>query len=210
MLSDKPYSQACENNKSYILEVLQKYFGDSQNILEIGSGSGQHAVHFAEHLPHVYWHTSDQLEYHDGINAWIDGVNLNNVDRPFRLDVTSKQDWEHIASMAHTPFDGVFSANTAHIMSWDAVVAMFRGVGQLFEDQGVFLLYGPFNQHGEFTSESNYRFDCFLKQKDNAMGIRDDQDIFHLANQNNLNLVDDIAMPANNRILVFCLSSTSL
>ena len=210
MFNDKPYSQACENNKSYILEVLQKHLSHSRNILEIGSGSGQHAVYFAEHLPHVYWNTSDQLEYHDGINAWIDSVNLSNIDRPFRLDVTSNQDWEDVTQRIDIPFDGVFSANTAHIMSWDAVVAMFRGVGQLFVEHGVFLLYGPFNKHGEFTSESNYRFDCFLKQKNNAMGIRDDQDIFHLANQNNLDLVDDIDMPANNRILVFRLSTALL
>lgn len=205
----KPFSQACENNKYVILEVLSIYFANASSILEIGSGSGQHAVFFAENLPTPFWQTSDQVQYHAGINLWIDDIadsTKQNIGRPLTLDVRQKPQWptgivtQQDCSMK---FDGVFSANTAHIMSWDAVVAMFVGVGCLLRNNGLFVLYGPFNRDGEFTSPSNEKFHAMLLNQNSQMGIRDDRAITDLANKNGLSLIDDLAMPANNRILVF-------
>ncbi len=145
--------------------------------------------------------------YHPGINAWIDSVNLINIGRPVELDVTQKDHWPDIAHTNQTGrqsgFDGVFSANTAHIMPWTAVIDMFEGIGRLLQENGCFLLYGPFNREGEFTSRSNARFHQSLINQDRAMGIRDDRAVCKLAAENALDIIDDVAMPANNRILVF-------
>ncbi|WP_423907397.1 DUF938 domain-containing protein [Candidatus Spongiihabitans sp.] len=216
----KPFSQACENNKQPILAVLKNYFANASGILEIGSGTGQHAVFFAENLPGLFWQTSDQAPFHRGINLWIDDVAFDNIGKPIALDVRQKEQWpanivnkqEHGVRFSGVKFDGVFSANTAHIMSWDAVVEMFRGVGCLLMDNGLFILYGPFNRNGEFTSPSNEKFHGGLLRQDPQMGIRDDRAIVALANRNKLSLIDDVAMPANNRILVFskCFYKTSV
>jgi hypothetical protein len=193
---DKPFSQACENNKQPILAVLRRHFGGVREVLEIGSGTGQHAVFFAARLPHLVWQTSDVLENHPGINAWIDGAAVGNVRRPLALDVTA-QPWPLGTTGA------VFSANTAHIMSWPAVETMIAGVGAVLVPGGVFCLYGPFNYNGEFTSESNARFDKSLRLRDPASGIRDFEKVDALARAAGLELVEDQAMPANNRTLVW-------
>ncbi len=208
----KPFSQACENNKQAILEVLKNYFAKAVAILEIGSGTGQHAVFFAENMPKIFWQTSDQSQYHPGINLWIDDVATDyagkrNIGRPLVLDVRQQAQWS-TSMMAKqgfgVKFDGVFSANTAHIMSWNMVVDMFKGVGCLLNHNGLFVLYGPFNRDGEFTSPSNEQFHAMLLGQDNQMGIRDDRALVELGNRQQLSLIDDVAMPANNRILVFC------
>lgn len=194
-MSDKPFSQACENNKQPILDVLQKYFADTRHVLEIGSGTGQHAVHFAEHLPHLTWQTSDQTQYHHGINAWIDDYQGNNLKRPLTLDVT--QPWPIQSA------EGIFSANTSHIMSWPMVEQFFNGVGNVLQTNGYFCLYGPFNFCGEFTNDSNESFDQYLKSQDPEMGLRDYVDLEALARDAGLMFVEKHDMPANNFILVW-------
>ncbi len=194
-MSHKPYSQACENNKQPILDVIKSYFEAATNVLEIGSGTGQHAVYFAQHLPHLTWQTSDQRDYHDGINAWIDEYPGDNLKRPLELDVTKP--WPI------TQACGIFSANTSHIMSWPMVIEFFKGVGRTLESNGYFCLYGPFNFCGEFTSDSNRDFDAHLKQRDPAMGIRDYVDLEELARNAGLFFIEKHAMPANNFILVW-------
>jgi hypothetical protein len=203
----RPFSQASESNKSAILAVLQLQFSSRTNILEIGSGSGQHAVFFAEHMPWLHWQTSDQTTYHEGICQWIEYANLPNVGMPLTLDVTENVNWRDIHCITTAPgqsrVDGVFSANTAHIMPWNAVVELFRGVGDLLQEKHRFVLYGPFNQNGQFTSPGNQRFHDQLTIQNPAMGIRNDCEIISLAANHALSLVEDVAMPANNRILVF-------
>ena len=191
----KPFSQACENNKQPILEALKPAFAGCHTILEIGSGTGQHAVFFARYLPHLYWQTSDQVHYHDGIHQWIAESGLENIGLPIALDV-SEDTWPT------ADFDGVFSANTCHIMSWSDVGAMFKGVSELLPPGGCFCLYGPFNRNGEFTSQGNARFHDSLVRQDPKMGIRDDEAIFGLAEEHGLGLGSDLNMPANNRLLV--------
>lgn len=193
---EKPYSQACENNKRPILEVLERHLPGVHEVLEIGSGTGQHAIFFAENLPHLTWQTSDQRINHDGIRAWLEDGGPPNVLAPVELDVTV-QPWPVARAEA------VFSANTAHIMSWPMVEDFVAGVGRLLPQDGLFLLYGPFCYAGMHTSESNARFDLSLKASDPAMGVRDFRDIDALAAGAGMELVEDNAMPANNRLLVW-------
>ncbi len=190
----KPYSEACERNRDPIFAVIQPLLAARRAVLEIGSGTGQHAVYFAAKLPHLIWHTSDREMYHAGIQLWLDEAALENVRPPLALDVTQTP-WPAMT------VDAVYSANTAHIMHWPEVEAMFAGVGALLPAGGIFLLYGPFNDHGCYTSDSNRRFDEQLKSRDPLSGIRDADALDRLAQQAQLQARGDVAMPANNRIL---------
>lgn len=192
----KPFAESSEQNKLPILEVLKRYLSDAESVLEIGSGTGQHAVFFAGQFPTLQWYTSDLEENHAGILAWIEEAGLSNVHAPILLDVRQK-DW------GSQKFDALFSANTAHIMDWPSVTHMFRGVGQVLRPGGVFCLYGPFNYGGEYTSESNARFDHWLKSRNPESGIRDFEALCQLAEANGMLLIGDYPMPANNRILVW-------
>lgn len=192
----KPWAQACENNKAPILQVLQDQFTTTGTILEIGSGTGQHAVHFARHLPHLQWQPTDRAENLSGIAVWVEEAGLPNLAKPVCLDVTD-QPWPV------TRASGVFSANTAHIMGWDGVEAMFAGAARVLERGGRFCLYGPFKIDGTHTSESNERFDAMLRARDPASGIRDRTALEELGQQCGLHLLEDRKLPANNRILVW-------
>ncbi len=189
-------SPACEKNKQVILNVLLDYFPSSGLALEIGSGTGQHAEFFAQYLPKLSWQTSDLQHNHLGIISRIDATAATNILHPVTLDV-DQYPWP-IQSV-----DAIFSANTAHIMSWNSVQKMINGAAKILIDKGVFCLYGPFNYQGEFTSESNKTFDQWLKNEGTHRGIRDFEAIYSLATQCGLALTADVAMPANNRTLVF-------
>ena len=199
---DKAFSAACENNKGPILKVLRRYLTAPATVLEIGCGTGQHSVHFGAALPQVTWQTSDLPANHAGIRAWLDEAGLPNVLPPLQLDVAGGS-WET------GPVDAVFSANTAHIMHWPVVVAMLAGVGRLLRDDGLFMLYGPFNYDGRHTSESNARFDLSLRMNDPGMGIRDFEAVRDELARAGLALEADHEMPANNRLLVFRRSGAS-
>ena len=191
----KPYSESCDQNKMAILSIIKPLIA-TKSVLEIGSGTGQHAVYFAQQMPHVKWYTSDQKQYHQGINAWLSEAHLSNIAAPFELDVT-QQNWSDIQA------DAVFSANTVHIMNEIMVEALFSGIGKILSYKGDFLLYGPFNYQGHYTSESNQQFDQWLKQQNPESGIKDFEKIAELAEKAGLILITDYTMPANNRILHF-------
>ena len=191
---NKPYSAACDNNREPILNIIEPLFKECRDVLEIGSGNGQHAVYFAEKLPHLTWHCSDVEENHDDINLWLKDTALINVRLPLNLDVTQSV-WPAVT------VDAVFSANTAHIMSWQQVGDFFSGVGKLLPEGGLFTLYGPFNYGNQYTSESNARFDVWLKSRDPLSAIRNFEDIDRLANAACMVFKEDYEMPANNRIL---------
>ncbi|RMG51112.1 MAG: DUF938 domain-containing protein [Gammaproteobacteria bacterium] len=193
---NKPYAESCDQNREPILEILRLYLPERHTLLEIGSGTGQHAVYFAPEFPHLLWQTSDVTENHAGIRQWIAESCCPNVLDPIALDV-NQPDWPEPG------YEAVFSANTAHIMDWGSVEAMFAGIGRVLNPGGVFLLYGPFNYGGKYTSESNARFDHWLKSRDPASGIRNFDDLDWLAQDHGLELVADHAMPANNRTLVW-------
>lgn len=193
----KSFCQSTENNKNPILGVLRPLLAGRRRVLEIGSGTGQHAAHFALAMPHLVWQTSDLPGNHASIAAWIEGI--ENARAPIALDVDA-DDWPA------GRYDAAFSANTAHIMPWPSVERMFAGVARVLEPGGAFALYGPFNYGGTHTSEGNARFDAELRATDSGMGIRDAEAVFALAEREGMRLVDDHAMPANNRTLVFARS----
>ncbi|WP_324779848.1 DUF938 domain-containing protein [Thiobacillus sedimenti] len=195
-MTDKPFAESCAENRAPIIVVLREVFADRHRVLEIGSGTGQHAVYFAPELPHLVWQTADVPQHHAGIRRWLEEARLPNVLPPIALDVRDR-DWRN------GRYDAVFSANTLHIMGWDAVEAFFAGVGDVLEADGLLAVYGPFNYGGRFTSESNARFDAWLKARDPASGVRDFEAIDALARAHGLELLQDIAMPANNRTLVW-------
>jgi len=192
----KPYSESCEQNRIPILEVLNKELVDAGSLLEIGSGTGQHAVYFAPHFPNLYWQTSDLEANHYGIKQWLTEVKLPNILDPLHLDVNS-------SNWPTTQFEFVYSANTAHIMSWPMVNNMLEQIGKLLKPNGKFCLYGPFNYNGKYTSESNERFDQWLKDRDVKSGIRDFEALNKVTQLVGLRLSKDYEMPANNRLLVW-------
>lgn len=193
----KPYAESCEQNRDPILAVLREVFADRRKVLEIASGTGQHAVYFGEALPHLSWQTSELPGNHLGIQAWLDEACLPNVLPPLAIDLHDES-WP-LASTA----DAIFNANTVHIVAWPAVERMFSGIGRVLEGGGLLCLYGPFNYGGNFTSESNARFDAWLKGRDPESGVRDFEALDQLARLQGLVLQQDIAMPANNRTLVW-------
>ena len=192
-MTEKPFSAACERNREPILAVLRDFLADRAHILEIGSGTGQHAVHFAAALPRLTWQTSDRAENHPGIRAWLDAAALPNTPPPLTLDVAT-------GPWPRGTFDAVFSANTLHIMSWSEVEALFAALPRATSADAKLAIYGPFNIDGRFSSDSNAAFDASLKARAPHMGIRDAAAVDALAIAAGFALRDDIAMPANNRL----------
>lgn len=195
MANDLPYSQACENNKTPILERLRAVFDAPGLVLEIGTGTGQHAEHFAKAIPYLQWQPTDHPNVVDTCRPRLVSAGLPNIFPAIELDVA-----------ANWPIDSVqwaFSANTAHIMSWPEVEQMFLGIGKRLAKDGAFCLYGPFNQQGQYSSDSNRQFDLHLRTKAAHMGIRDLEDLLGLAESASLVLIENFPMPANNRLLVF-------
>lgn len=190
----KPFSESCEQNRQPIFSVISPLLKDCQRLLEIGSGTGQHAVYFSRDLPHLNWQTSDVGENHAGIVQWISESGLTNILPPLTLD-TRHDSWPQ------QNYDAVFSANTCHIMHWPDVEAFIAGVGKVLQSGGRFMLYGPFNYNGSYTSDSNQRFDQWLKDRDPDSGIRDFEALDQLCKTAGLFLVEDFEMPVNNRLL---------
>jgi len=195
-MTDKPFAPACERNRDPILAVLRPHFADRSRVLEIGSGTGQHAVHFAAAMPFLIWQTSDVAENLPGIRAWLDEAKLANTPAPLVLDVDAN-DWPA------TPFDAVFSANTLHIMSWPEVERFFAALDAITTRDAKLAIYGPFNYGGAFTSASNAAFDESLKARAAHRGIRDIEAVDALARKAGFAMIDDVAMPANNRTLIW-------
>lgn len=195
-MPDKKYAEHTDRNGAPILEVLRIEFVRCQNVLEIGSGTGQHAARFAAALEHLRWQTSDLDENHQAIKAWVTDSGLANIAMPLSLDVRTATSPEKL-------YDGIFSANTAHIMSLDAVAMMFSFVGLALCDGGVFCLYGPFRQGGEFNAPSNAAFHRSLRAADPAKGIRHLEDLDALGELHGLVRRKLYAMPANNHIAVW-------
>ncbi len=192
----KPIADSCIENRRPILTVLRQLLPGRSTLLELGSGTGQHAVYFAPEFPQLQWQTSDRRENLSAIHAWLSDEGASNIQPPLLLDVL--QPWP-----VGPGFDAVFSANTAHIMSWQAVEAMFSGVAAVLSDGGLFILYGPFNYKGRYSTEGNARFDGWLRQRDPLSGIRDVEAMQRCAAANGLRPHRDFAMPANNRMLVW-------
>ena len=194
----KPHAPACDRNRDPILAVLREHFADRRRVLEIGSGTGQHAVYFARAMPWLEWQASDVADNLPGIRAWLEEAGLPNTPTPLALDVLASP-WPAMDG------DAVFTANTLHIMGRDGVEAFFQGVGRLLSGspEATLAAYGPFNYGGIYTSDSNREFDGWLRARDPRSGIRDFEAVDALAGEAGLGLAADVAMPANNRCLVW-------
>jgi hypothetical protein len=191
---DKPFSQACENNKQPILEVLKRVLADKTNLLEIGSGTGQHAAYFAPRLRHLEWHTSDMPDKHLGISAWLEEVKINNLHHPLSFTIGASSAWP----LNNT--DAVYTANTTHIMQPSESQLMMQLVANNLPIGGIFCQYGPYNFQGQYSSESNQSFDQHLSEQ-GCGGIRDIDELALWAKP--LVIIETIPMPANNFILVW-------
>lgn len=193
----KPYSQACENNKQFILDLIRPEFPPGCRVLEIGSGTAQHVTHFAQSMPEVQWLPSDIPENLATVVAGLADCTLPNVSAPLALDVTRAAHWP--ASQV----DGIYSANTLHIMPEAYVEYFFRGAKRTLRPGGRLCVYGPFKYRGQFTTPSNARFDEWLKERDPLSGVRDFEHVDAWAREAGLRLCVDHAMPANNQLLVW-------
>ena len=191
----KPFSQACENNKHYILSVLKAYLKKGDQVLEIGSGTAQHIKFFADSLSEVSWIPSEMPASMPVLLAGLDDPIPENIKHPVELDVEHRN-WGKTLS-------AVFSANTLHIMSADHVEKFFSGAARALGKNGHLLVYGPFNYQGNYSSESNARFDQWLAARDPLSAIRDFEWVNELAQKEGLSLVKDHDMPANNRLVVW-------
>ena len=195
-MQDLPFSQASENNKQVILEILERHLKGGDQVLELAGGTGQHAVHFASSLPTLHWQSSDIPSNVDSLNLRIAAAELANLPCAITIDVN------HFPWHSERP-TAIFSANSLHIMSADSVENFFEGVAKVLQSDGTLIVYGPFKYAGEFTTESNEDFDRWLKDKNPESGIRDFEWINTLAAEASLTLIEDNAMPANNQLLVW-------
>jgi cyclopropane fatty-acyl-phospholipid synthase-like methyltransferase len=195
----KPHAPSCERNQGPILDVLLKHFSKVKQVLEVGSGTGQHAVHFARAMPWLTWQTADLAENLPGIRLWLEEAHLPNLPPP--LELAAAGPWPP------GPYDAVFTSNTLHIMGWPEVQKLFAGLDGVMAKDAVLAVYGPFNYGGKFTSDSNAQFDVWLKERSPESGIRDFEAVNALAATIGLALVADHAMPANNRTLVWARGS---
>ena len=191
----KPFSPACERNQDAILAVLRRHFADRTRVLEIGSGTGQHAVHFARAMPHLVWQTSDVPAHLSGIVQWLADANLPNTPQPLVFDIN--------AAPPGGSFDAIFSANTLHIMGWNEVQRFFAALPALMQPHALLAVYGPFNYGGQFTSASNEAFNASLRIDHPQRGIRDFEAVDALAQAAGLALLEDRAMPVNNRCITW-------
>jgi cyclopropane fatty-acyl-phospholipid synthase-like methyltransferase len=194
-MKNKPYSESCDQNKYHIQEVLTPYFKDGINVLEIGSGTGQHGLFFASQAANITWQTSDLASNLAGIRSWLSESEQDNLLAPFELDVTA--DWPQQA------YELIFSANTFHIMNHDQVEQCLLHSVENLKPGGHLIVYGPFNYGGSYTSASNERFDGWLKSRDPKSGIKDFKWLEAIAQRVGYILIADIAMPANNRTLIW-------
>ena len=191
-----PFSDACERNKGPILELLRGHFANRTQVLEIGSGTGQHAVHFAAHLTHLTWHPTERLHFLPDLLLRIQAEGGRNLQPPTVLDVTQPV-WPV------SRVDGIFTANTLHIMSWPEVEALFRGIGATLAPSGILCVYGPFLYRDRPTAASNAAFDRMLQERDPQSGLRHIEGVIAVAAEVGLELTHDHSLPANNQLLVF-------
>ena len=192
-----PFSPACERNREPILAVLREHLAERRRVLEVGGGTGQHAEFFATRLPHLHWQSSDRADYLPGLAERLRRADRPNLPAPIELDVEQRPQWPAEV------FDAAYSANTLHIMGWPEVEQFFALVGTVLAPAATLIVYGPFNYGGRFTSDSNAAFDAQLRADHPKRGLRDFEAVDALARAQGFALAADIAMPANNRCLVW-------
>ena len=207
-MTAKPHAASCDRNREPILAVLLRHLGDARSVLEIGSGTGQHAVYFAAAMPWLRWQASDHRDHLPGIGQWLEAAALANTPAALELQAVAGAGLQPAPPLPVADgvagFDAVFTANTLHIMGWTEVEALFAALPAVLTDDARLTVYGPFNYGGRFTSESNAAFDASLKADDPKRGIRDFEAVDALARSIGFTLAEDLPMPANNRCLSWC------
>jgi cyclopropane fatty-acyl-phospholipid synthase-like methyltransferase len=193
---DKPYSGACERNQAPILAVLRRRYAHTSHVLEIGSGTGQHAVHFAAALPQLVWQTSDRPQQLEGIRLWLAEAGLANTPPPWCLDVATHP-------LPTGSFDAVYTANTMHILAWREVERLFAALPGWMTEHALLTVYGPFRCAGRFASPGDAAFDAALRADRPERGLRDIEAVHALARGAGLSCIEDAPMPANNRCVTW-------
>ena len=191
------FSPSCERNQAYILQQLKGLFGSVTDVLELGSLSGQHALHFSQALPHLNWQTSDLVENISALAENLNAAGIENCLSPIPLDVAVANDWPQ------KQYNAIFTANTLHIMSWESVLQMFENLPSVCQQGCLLSIYGPFKYQGKYTSESNARFQLWLQDRNEESGIRDFECVEQLASQQGFKLLSDLTMPANNQLITW-------
>jgi len=202
-MAEKPSAPSVERNRDPIAEGLHAWMADRRRVLEIGSGTGQHALYFAARWPHLQWQPSDHPDHLPGIEAWRAGSGQDNLLPALPLQAELPPQAPLALPPGTAPFDAVFTANTLHIMSWAHVQALFAGLPVVTVPGALLAVYGPFNYGGAYTSDSNAQFDAWLKARDPRSGIRDSEAVHALAAGAGFSTLEDRALPANNRLLVW-------
>ena len=196
LMEQKPYAPSCDRNREPILGVLQSFLGNTKSLLEIGAGTGQHAVFMAPHFDHMDWTLADRRQNHKGISLWLGDFPNSNIHGPIEYEIPE-------SSLPRETFDGVFTCNTLHMIPWSHCLKMFDDVNHTLLPEGLFIIYGAFNYKDQFTSESNRNFDIWLKKRDPQSGIKNFEDVTNALKTLGFQKLQDISMPANNCILVF-------
>ncbi len=196
MIPEKPYAISCDRNSAPILEVLKEYLKDYKKLVEMGAGTGQHAIYMAPHFPELEWYLLDQKDRHEGIKTWLHDFPRANVKGPIEYSI-GENDWPI------SDCDVVFTSNTLHIVSWEKDLQFFDDLTNALSSGGLFMAYGAFNYNGDFSSESNKKFEEWLKERDPASGIKDFEKVKAELEKRDFELVKDHEMPSNNRLLVF-------
>jgi len=203
MQSPLPYNAAADRNKEAIGDALSSILSRATNVLEIGSGSGQHAVYLCRRFDHLQWQVTEQSQHLEGLQAVVSDAALGNVCDPLELSVNAFIDDTNALDHLGSNYSFAYSANTAHIMGFDQVPGLFTVASHCLDNDGCFALYGPFKENGHHNSDGNREFDASLRLQDSQMGIRDIEELKEFASSSGLALTDQIAMPANNRILLW-------
>jgi len=204
-----PFSQSADRNKEAIGTALEPWLGNARNVFEFGSGTGQHAVYLCHRFPHLQWQPSDLSANIETIDLQVQQAELQNITAAIECDVLHPQSFERRTGVNQKSSDTAFrysfaySANTAHIMSKAATEQMILMASAILQPAGFFALYGPFSYGAKHTSEGNVRFDAMLREQDPEMGVRDKFELDRMAVKCGLETVEDLAMPSNNRILIW-------
>jgi cyclopropane fatty-acyl-phospholipid synthase-like methyltransferase len=197
----RQYAPATQRNRQPILEVLTSVLLPGSNILEIASGTGEHAVFFASQLKSCHWIPSDNNPLaRASILAWKNACAVDNLDLPLPIDVT-QENWQQ--QLGDKEIDAIININMIHIAPWTACLGLMAGAGQILPLGGILYLYGPYKRDGEHTAPSNESFNCSLRERNPLWGVRDLEAVIETAAAAKLRLQEVIEMPANNLSVIF-------
>jgi len=198
------YAPAAARNRDAIYDCLKNRLPTTGSVLEIASGSGEHAAHLCPLFPEIMWQaTNFEPQHLKSSIAWQEHCNLTNFPPVLELDACASTWPVDAPDYPHAPFDAIFNANMIHISPWSVCEGLFKGAARVLKPGGTIYLYGPFKIDGEHTALSNVKFEQWLKDMDLSFGVRDLEDVKDVAALNDFSHLESCTMPANNFIQVF-------